>query len=93
MYKYCVGYLEPHILLESIFSNSRTIDLYLHNVLLAHPALLELLGDDPIAKFETFSSTVGKYEGLYDLCAKHKSACKFHLEAKIEKNNYLDRGT
>ena len=61
------------------------MDLYLCNLLHAHPASLELLGEDPGAKFETFSSTEGIYEGLYNPCAKHKSVCKFHLEAKIEK--------
>ena len=65
------------------------MDLYLHNLLHAHPTSLELLGDDPGAKFETFSSTEGIYEGLYNVCAKHKSICKFHLEAKTEKNKLL----
>ena len=67
------------------------MDLYLCNLLHAHPALLESLGDDPGAKVETFSPTGEIYAGLYNLCAKHKSVCEFHLEAKMKKN--LDRGT
>ena len=61
------------------------MDLYLRSLLLAHPVSLESLGDDPGETMNTFCSTGGIYEGLYDLCTKHKSVCKFHLKAKIEK--------